>query len=66
MLTTSTKYHRLREIVRKLDGAIALSTLKRFCDERKIEFSTSAGGGVRYLTDEQLAKLFPIINKEVK
>jgi hypothetical protein len=65
MLTTIPRYRRLREIVRELDGAIALSTLKRYCDEKKIEFSTSAGGGVRYLTDEQFAKLFLTINKKV-
>ncbi len=64
MLTTIPRYYRLKEITEKLNGAIALSTLKRFCDERRIEFSTSAGGGVRYLTDEQLSKLFLTINKE--
>jgi hypothetical protein len=65
MLTTIPKYYRLTEVIEKLNGSLALSTLKRYCDERRIEFSTSAGGGVRYLSDEQLAKLFPTINKEV-
>ncbi len=65
MLTTCQKFYRLTEVIEKLDGAISLSCLKRYCDEKRIEYSVSPGRGLRYLSEEQLGKLFPTINKEV-
>ncbi len=60
------KLFKLTQVIAILDGAIKLPTLKKYCHEGKIEYTTSLGGGVRYLSEAQVAALFLTIKKRNK
>jgi predicted site-specific integrase-resolvase len=67
MLTTkekNTRFYRLKQVIEILGGSLKLPTLMKYCREGKIEYTTSLGGGVRYLSEEQISALFLTIKRK--
>jgi predicted site-specific integrase-resolvase len=58
------KLFRLTQVIELLGGALKLPTLKKYCHQGKIEYTRSLGGGVRYLSEAQVAALFLIVKKK--
>jgi predicted site-specific integrase-resolvase len=58
------KLYRLTQVVDLLGGAISLPSLKKYCHEGRIDFTTSLLGGVRYLSEEQISALFLTIKRK--
>jgi hypothetical protein len=60
------KLYRLTQVVELLDGAISLPNLKKYCQDGRIDFTTSLLGGVRYLSEAQISALFLTIKRKDK
>jgi predicted site-specific integrase-resolvase len=58
------KLFRLTQVVELLNGAISLPSLKKYCSDGRIEYTTSLLGGVRYLSEEQISALFLTIKRK--